>query len=47
LTEFVTSLGADLVVSGAYGHSRIREWALGGVTRSLLDDLRLSRFMSN
>jgi nucleotide-binding universal stress UspA family protein len=47
LTEFVTSLGADLVVSGAYGHSRIREWALGGVTRSLLDDVRLSRFMSN
>ena len=28
--------GADLVVAGAYGHSRAREWALGGVTRSLL-----------
>ena len=28
--------GADLVVAGAYGHSRVREWALGGVTRSLL-----------
>ncbi|WP_394787147.1 universal stress protein [Rhodoferax sp.] len=27
---------ADLVVAGAYGHSRLREWALGGVTRSLL-----------
>ncbi len=27
---------ADLVVAGAYGHSRVREWALGGVTRSLL-----------
>jgi nucleotide-binding universal stress UspA family protein len=26
----------DLIVAGAYGHSRIREWALGGVTRSLL-----------
>lgn len=28
--------GTDLVVAGAYGHSRLREWALGGVTRELL-----------
>jgi nucleotide-binding universal stress UspA family protein len=28
--------GADLIVAGAYGHSRLREWALGGVTRNLL-----------
>jgi len=28
--------GADMVVAGAYGHSRLREWALGGVTRNLL-----------
>lgn len=27
---------ADLIVSGAYGHHRLREWAFGGVTRSLL-----------
>jgi nucleotide-binding universal stress UspA family protein len=27
---------ADLVVAGAYGHSRLREWAFGGVTRDLL-----------
>ena len=26
----------DLIVAGAYGHSRVREWVLGGVTRSLL-----------
>jgi nucleotide-binding universal stress UspA family protein len=26
----------DIVVAGAYGHSRWREWALGGVTRDLL-----------
>ncbi len=26
----------DLVVAGAYGHSRLREWVLGGVTRDLL-----------
>jgi len=28
--------GADIVVLGAYGHSRMREWALGGVTRDVL-----------
>ncbi|MFD1950794.1 universal stress protein [Sphingomonas arantia] len=28
--------GAGLIVSGAYGHSRLREFLLGGVTRSLL-----------
>jgi len=27
---------ADLVVMGGYGHSRFREWVLGGVTRHLL-----------
>lgn len=28
--------GAQLIVAGGYGHSRLREWALGGVTRELL-----------
>lgn len=28
--------GVDLIVAGAYGHSRLREWVLGGVTRNLL-----------
>ena len=28
--------GADVIVAGAYGHSRLREWVLGGVTRDLL-----------
>ena len=36
LDAIARDLGADLVVAGAYGHSRVREWALGGVTRSLL-----------
>ncbi len=29
---------ADLIVIGAYGHSRVREWALGGVTQELIED---------
>jgi len=28
--------GIDVIVAGAYGHSRLREWVLGGVTRDLL-----------
>jgi nucleotide-binding universal stress UspA family protein len=28
--------GADLIVAGAYGHSRLREWVFGGVTDSFL-----------
>ncbi len=39
--------GADLTVSGAYGHSRLREWAFGGVTRSLLDETGRNRFMAS
>ena len=27
---------ADVIVAGAYGHSRLREWVVGGVTRDLL-----------
>jgi nucleotide-binding universal stress UspA family protein len=47
LIEFATSSHADLIVSGAYGHSRLREWAFGGVTRSLLDETGLNHFMSS
>ncbi len=31
------ALGADLIVMGLYGRSRLRETILGGVSRSLLD----------
>lgn len=36
LARISTDAEADLVVAGAYGHSRLREWAFGGVTRDLL-----------
>ena len=36
LGALTDELGADLIVAGAYGHSRQREWMLGGVTRDLL-----------
>jgi len=33
--------GADVLVMGAYGHSRVRELVLGGATRSILQHARL------
>lgn len=39
--------GADLLVVGAYGHARMREWILGGVTRDLLDDAPMCCLMSH
>ena len=33
--------GADALVVGGYGHSRLREWVLGGATRDLLEQLEL------
>lgn len=36
LATISKDLDADLVVAGAFGHSRLREWAFGGVTRDLL-----------
>lgn len=38
---------ADLVVAGAYGHSRLREWVFGGVTRSLITRSRLCSFLTH
>ena len=36
LDNIAKAEGIDLIVAGAYGHSRVREWVLGGVTRNLL-----------
>ncbi|MNH91539.1 Universal stress protein family protein [compost metagenome] len=36
LLDYAAGLGAGLIVSGAYGHMRLTEWVLGGVTRSML-----------
>jgi nucleotide-binding universal stress UspA family protein len=38
---------ADLVVMGAYGHSRTFELILGGVTRDMLRDMTVPVFMSH
>jgi nucleotide-binding universal stress UspA family protein len=39
--------GADLLVMGAYGHSRLREAILGGATRDILEAAKLPVFMTH
>jgi nucleotide-binding universal stress UspA family protein len=36
LLRLIASESIDLLVAGAYGHSRLGEWVFGGVTRNLL-----------
>lgn len=38
---------ADLIVAGAYGHNRLREWIFGGVTRDLLTRSPVCVLLSN
>ena len=40
-------LGADLLVTGAYGHSQLREAIFGGVTRALFDHMTVPVFLSH
>jgi nucleotide-binding universal stress UspA family protein len=40
-------VGADMVVLGLYGHSRVRELFLGGVSRDMLGDLQLPMLLSH
>jgi nucleotide-binding universal stress UspA family protein len=47
LAGLAQDLRAGLLVAGAYGHSRLREWALGGVTRDLLLQPRQCSFISH
>ena len=38
---------ADLIVMGGYGHSRVREFVLGGTTRSVLSSMTVPTLMSH
>lgn len=39
--------GSDLIVMGGYGHSRLREWVMGGVSRSILEHMTVPVLMSH
>ncbi|GGH27128.1 Universal stress protein family protein [Cribrihabitans marinus] len=47
LNRHATDTAADLLVMGAYGHSRFREAILGGATRNMLEQAAIPVFMAH
>jgi len=47
LLDEAKGLGAELLVMGAYGHSRFRQWVLGGATEEILLQTRMPVFLSH
>lgn len=47
LLSRVADLDIDLLVMGAYGHARAREWAFGGATRTVLQSMTVPVLMSH
>lgn len=45
--DIATREEADILVSGAYGHSRLRELVFGGFTRALLNEDGFNRLMAS
>jgi len=47
MLNFLADSGADLMVMGAYGHSRIRERAFGGVTETIMHQMTTPVLMTS
>jgi nucleotide-binding universal stress UspA family protein len=47
LSQLATAHGAEYLVMGAYGHSRVREFIFGGVTRAILKAMPLPLLLSH
>ena len=47
LLSHAADSGADFMIMGGYGHSRLREFVLGGVTRSILRTMTVPTLMSH
>lgn len=47
IVSHAAAVNADLLVLGAYGHSWLREFLFGGVTRGVLDHAPIATFMSH
>jgi nucleotide-binding universal stress UspA family protein len=47
ILSYAADRGADFLVMGGYGHSRLREFVLGGVTRTILQSMTLPALMSH
>ncbi|MGX1098709.1 universal stress protein [Amorphus sp. MBR-141] len=47
LLNFVSDRGVDVAVMGGYGHSRFREFVVGGATRGMLDAMTVPVIMAH
>ena len=47
LLSRAADLAVDSIVMGAYGHTRLREWVLGGMTKHLLDHMTVPTLMTH
>jgi nucleotide-binding universal stress UspA family protein len=47
ILSHAADVGADFIVMGGYGHSRLREFVLGGVTRSIFRSMTAPVLMSH
>ncbi len=47
ILSYAADSNADMIVMGGYGHSRLREFILGGVTRSILKSMTVPALMSH
>jgi nucleotide-binding universal stress UspA family protein len=47
LLSLASDVGADLLVMGCYGHTRTREFLLGGATRTVLESMTLPVLMAH
>ncbi|WP_245507170.1 universal stress protein [Rhizobium sp. PP-CC-3G-465] len=47
LQQHATDMGANMIVMGAYGHSRLRERVFGGVTKSMIASRETPVFMAH
>ena len=47
ILSYAADVSADFVVMGGYGHSRLREFILGGVTRGVLSSMTIPTLMSH
>jgi len=47
ILSYAADSAADMLVMGGYGHSRLREFVLGGVTRGLFESMTVPALMSH
>jgi nucleotide-binding universal stress UspA family protein len=47
ILSYAADTNADMIVMGGYGHSRLREFVLGGVTRGILESMTVPTLMSH